>query len=465
VQCISTKDSSLRKYQIVNNFHQHVKLVGEVDERFTIQQRMDFFNTPAFSVAVINDGRIDWTAAYGVKDITAKEKANCTSLFQTASISKPVTMLASLKMAESKFIDLDKGINSYLLNFQLSEGKQSNRNHVTFRNLLTHTSGVMSGGYSGYTREEKLPSTIDILMGSEGVNSPKVSVVAEPNSQLMYSGGGYTLVQAALEDTFQQPFEVLMQQWVLSKLAMSHSGFSQPLPEAKHAQVAKGHDYYGNLIVDGWHNYPEKAAAGLWSTPYDMALFLIEIGKGYKGESRIFSQGLIKSMLKKPIENHAYGFRLKSIDEELSITHFGANKGYRAGITYHLNSGDGAVYFSNSAQGLDLGLEFLQTVAKYYQWPSFNRKEKEKVAITASNMNLFTGKYLFDDDWQINVISLKQNEIIISLPEGEHYNLVAVKKGEIIEFISRHSIVKAIFERNDKKISMNIFGATGIKKE
>lgn len=92
VQCISTKASSLRKHQIVNNFHQHVKLVGEVDERFTIQQRMDFFNTPAFSVAVINDGRIDWTAAYGVKDITAKEKANCTSLFQTASISKPVTM-------------------------------------------------------------------------------------------------------------------------------------------------------------------------------------------------------------------------------------------------------------------------------------------------------------------------------------------------------------------------------------
>jgi CubicO group peptidase (beta-lactamase class C family) len=103
-------------------------------------------------------------------------------------------MLASLIMAESNFIDLDKDINSYLLSFQLSEGKQSNRNPVTFRNLLTHTSGVMSGGYSGYMREEKLPSTIDILMESEGVNSPKVSVVAEPISQLMYSGGGYTLV-------------------------------------------------------------------------------------------------------------------------------------------------------------------------------------------------------------------------------------------------------------------------------
>ncbi len=99
-----------------------------------------------------------------------------------------------------------------------------------------------------------------------------------------------------------------MQKWILEPAGMKHSEFTQPLPASKSNQVAKGHTQSGEVIDGGWRNYPEQAAAGLWSNSVDMAKFLIEIYNAYQGKSSIFSQSDIKSIINHERDGNVYGF-------------------------------------------------------------------------------------------------------------------------------------------------------------
>ena len=94
--------------------------------------------------------------------------------------------------------------------------------------------------------------------------------------------------EALMVDTLHEPFVEAMDDLVLKPAEMSHSTFEQPLPDALRAKAVTGHLGDGTEVKGGFHVFPEHAAAGLWSTPTDIANLLLLIARAWRGESALF---------------------------------------------------------------------------------------------------------------------------------------------------------------------------------
>ncbi len=461
--CISPKESDERKAQLENGIRGQVKFLGESEAFSSIADKMVEYKIPALSLAVINQGKIEWADVYRNASFPGVQKLDCTSIFQAASLSKPVTVMAAVRMHAAGEIDLDKNIEEYLKDFVLPQGKQTGENPVTFRNIFSHTSGINPGGYQGYARDVPMPADVDVLRGSDGVNSPAVDMIAPPNETLAYSGGGYTLAELALQDIFNDELSNIMKKWILEPAGMNHSEFTQPFPDARADQVAKGYDTSGNVIPGGWRNHPEQAAAGLWSTSIDLAKFLIEIYNAYQGRSSIFSQSDIESMLSQERDGHVYGFILDRSGDDLSITHYGGNEGYRTGMTISLTSGNGLVYLINSDNGIALGNELLLTASQVYHWPHFKQTNVQRQQVDSDVLRGLPGKYKWNDQIDLS-ITFDESSNLISLffPNGDEYKLTPIV-GDELEFIHANTGVKLAFLRKDDFRSFTLYGQTAVR--
>ena len=407
-----------------------VELRGEQNPRFSIRERMDYYHVPGLSLAVIDDGAIAWMAAYGVGDSTNPWPVSVTTLFQAASISKAVVAVAAMRMRDAELIDLDRDIGVYLEQYVLPPGRQSLDNPVTFRNLLSHTSGITAGGYAGYAPDAPLPTDLQILRGESPANSRAIAVDSPPGTAVAYSGGGYTLIELAMQDISGRPFEDVMSRWVLSPLAMQRSTFQQPLPEALAADAAVGHDSAGARVEGGWRVHPEQAAAGLWTTAHDLATFAAEIARAYRGGSEFLSHSTAIELLTEQLDGEAVGLVLSGEGATFSFNHAGGNIGYRAFMIMHPATGDGAVVLTNSDTGTGVIDEILRSLSVAYDWPDYRPLRIEAVKVSPRRLERLAGRYEFDlGGPHPNVVEIlfesKGVEFGIEFPNGDIYPLTA----------------------------------------
>ena len=462
--CITPDSSSTSQHTILNNLRKQVQFLNADNTTFSLEQRMKALNVSAVSIAVIKNNKIDWSSAHGVTTAGTSAKVTCRTVFQAASLSKPIAMMGALKMAEKGVIDLDKNIQSYLTDFQLPQGKQTSDNPVTFRNILNHTSGLNSGGYWGYGQDEAIPSDLDIVKGVTPTNSDPLAVLAPPATQLRYSGAGYTLAEIAMQDIFKQPFESIMKQWIIKPSNMTTADFTQPVNRQKHQSIAHGHQANGITVKGGWRNHPEQAAAGLWTNANDLALFLSEISKGYRGNSAVFSKNVINELFTQEIENHFYGFRTLATGDNLAIAHYGGTQGYRSAMVLDVTTGNGAVVLTNSNDGSLLTGDILRSVAKHYQWPYLNAIFVNRNLINKSSQQFFIGQYEFKkQNWKIDVIYNEHtNKLSIIFPNKDNYPLTATDK-TTHHFIHEDTGVEAEFLNSNGNVEITLYGQTGIR--
>lgn len=461
--CIRLEESAERKTQVESGIRGKVKFLEEPENLSSISNKMSEYNIPAVSLAVINQGKIEWADIYQNANFSEEQELDCTSIFQAASLSKPVTFLAALRMHAAGEIDLDKNIQDYLKDFVIPKGEQTAENPVTFRNIFSHTSGITSGGYQGYAKGLPLPSDLDILKGSDGVNSSAIEVITPPNEILAYSGGAYTLAELALQDIFSDEFSNIMKKWMLEPAGMQHSEFTQPLPASKAKQVARGYTQSGDVLDGGWHNYPEQAAAGLWSNSIDMAKFLIEIYKAYQGKSSIFSETDIKSIISQERDGHVYGFILSRSGDDISITHYGGNAGYRTGMAISLTSGNGLAYLINSDNGGALGNELLLTASQVYNWQHFKQTNVSRKQVNTNDLKPLAGEYKWNNQIDLSIRYDESNNLIsLIFPNGDEYKLSPIV-GDELDFIHPNTGVELSFFKKDDFQSFMLYGQTAVK--
>lgn len=463
--CAHSKTSLDKKLKIEKGIRGKVLFQGEHEVLKSIQDKMSEYKVPALSLAVIENGRIAWAETYQNANFPELKKLGCNSAFQTASLSKPVTFLAALRMQSAKQIDLNKDIQSYLSGFKLPSGKQTSESPVTLRNIFSHTSGITPGGYRGYKKGTPVPTDIEVLRGSEGVNSNAVEVLTVPNQSLAYSGGGYTLAEVALQDYFNDSFENIMKDWILEPANMSNSTFSQFASDSEFSHAVEGYQQSGNVIEGGWRIHPEQAAAGLWSNPTDMAKLLIEVYKAYQGKNSLFSQSEIHSMLNKERDGHVYGFIFDDSNDGKSITHYGGNAGYRSGMTIDLETGNGLVYLTNSDNGGALGNELLLSASRIYGWNHFKQIKVKRKKINNLVLRQLSGQFKWNDRIDLSIrYEENQKFIYLIFPNGDEYKLTPIE-GEELEFIHQKTGVKVSFLNNDKNNSFILYGGKAVKIE
>jgi CubicO group peptidase (beta-lactamase class C family) len=348
-------------------------LVIEDGGRAGLRDRMLHYRVPAVSIAVIHQNQIAWAHAFqtglAFRPVTAK------TLFEAASISKPIAAAGALTLVASGKLSLDVDVNSELRSWKLPASAYTQHHAVTLRELLSHTAGVDVPGFAGYARGTPIPTTIEVLDGRPPANSAAVRVEMTPRRQWCYSGGGYTIIQQLIADASGAPFPQFMQQAVLDPLGMNRSGYLQPLPRRLWSEAICGTKADGITIPACWHVYPEMAAAGLWSTPSDLAKFAIALMKAGAGQaSPVLSPTIARQMLsgnREPgltVSRMSLGLLIEGTRVHERFYHWGVNTGFVA-LMIGYRSGDGAVIMTNSDAGTALILEILRSIARVYAWP------------------------------------------------------------------------------------------------
>jgi CubicO group peptidase (beta-lactamase class C family) len=261
-------------------------LTGSVSDAALMQQLVKQSNVPGVSIAVIKDFKIALAVAYGLADVEAGTPVTTRTLFQAGSVSKTVAAMTSLKAVQEGRFSLDQDINTILNSFKLPVGDLTRSSPVTPRMLMSHTSGMGDGfGFPGYDPGTPLPTLQQMLDGVPPSNTRAVRLERAPMTAQEYSGGAVVLQQLALADAVGKPFAQIAREWVLDPLEMTNSTFEQPLPVARQGQAARAHNDKGARADIPWRVFPEQAAAGLWTTPTDLARFAIEVQLAVQGSS------------------------------------------------------------------------------------------------------------------------------------------------------------------------------------
>lgn len=370
---------------------------GAADQKMDLAKRMAFYQVPAVSIALINGGRIEWARAYGMADAASQRAATTATLFQAASVSKAVTTLGALNLVERGKLALDGDVNRQLSAWKVPQNEFTQLGEVSLRRLLNHSAGATVHGYRGYAQGQQLPTLLQILDGTAPANSGPVRIDIVPASTWCYSGGGFSIVQLMMTEASGQPFDQTMKTTVLDPLGMNSSTFTAPLPPSKHNLAATAYLSSGKAVVGQWNNYPESAAAGLWTTPSDLARVVLEVQQAGAGKGKILSRAMTSTMLTRGLGEYGLGFFVEELSDRTSFSHSGGTEGFRAHLYGYTPSGQGVVIMTNSDNGMALIEEIMRSVSAEYGWPEFKVVEKSVVPGDAAVNKQLAGDYRLED--------------------------------------------------------------------
>jgi CubicO group peptidase (beta-lactamase class C family) len=450
------KSLNNRIKEVENNLIPFVPVNGF--EGLNIIERMKYYNVPGVSIAVIKDFKIDWAKGYGLADTLQKAPVTTETMFSAGSISKFLMAVTALKMVENEQIDLDKPINEYLTSWKITENDFSKKTPVTLRMLLSHSAGTSQSSYFGFTPSQALPNIVEILNGAKISETRTVVVNSEPNKEFRYSGGGSMIAQMALMDISKQSFSDLTQQILFDQLGMKNSTFEQPVPSKFSKQSSWAYSsaswFKGMPYV-----YPQQAAAGLYTTPTDLAKFFIDIQKSYLGKGKVLSQFITRQMLS-PQQNVSDG----SYKEQIGIGPFliqrtdnkdpdgvyfeftGVNAGFLAYGVGSVTKGNGVIIMLNSGDDVNgLGKEIRRSVAKAYNWTNFLPNELQPMSLPDGVLDEFVGRYRMATD-EVLYLRKEKNYLVEKINEGNDIYCFPISKDTII--FSDYNI-KGFFVRDD----------------
>jgi CubicO group peptidase (beta-lactamase class C family) len=250
-------------------------------------------------------------------------------------------------------------------------------------------------GFEGYAAGSPVPTLTQVLDGTKPANNLPIRVEKAPGTEWNYSGGGFTVMQQALVDVTHKPFPEVMANTVLGPIGMTHSTYEQPLPASLMTDAASPYTADGGLVPGGAHTYPEMAAAGLWTTPSDLAKYIIEVQKSLTGKANhVLNSEMTTAMLTSGKNHWGLGVEVGGSDAKPYFTHGGINEGFQSLFDAYEKDGDGAVVMTNSAAGLEIAAQVIRTIAMEYNWPDFQPAHRTLAKVDRSVLERYVGTYM-----------------------------------------------------------------------
>lgn len=410
--------------RIVNGLRPYAWVIIGDEPRFGISERMEYYNVPGVSIAVIENGELAWARAYGVRNTETNEPVGTRTMFQAGSISKSLNALVVVSMSEAGRFGLDDAVNEHLVSWRLPPSPHTAIQPVTISQLLDHTGGTTNfndrTGYVGYRKTDPLPTIQQLLAGEPPALTQPVSVEQAPGT-FHYSNGGAAVLQLLVMETAGRPYEAILAETIFDPLGMDSSTFSIPLPTSLESRAASAHSRMRPL-EGGYVVYPELAAGGLWSTPTDLALFIIEHWQTLHGRSSlIISPESARWMITPRVagSDAAPGFFVTRKGSEIYYGHRGGNYGFYSDMIIREATGDGAVVMVNGgSDGVrsNMRREILNAIAEEYGWKDFLPPLFAVAADPARVDARHVGRYRVNADCVIE-ISVRGDTCTVTSPE------------------------------------------------
>ncbi|HEY0161121.1 MAG TPA: serine hydrolase domain-containing protein [Edaphobacter sp.] len=400
---------------VQTHLSRYVKLTNASNDEMNLASQMTALHVPAVSIATIRNGRIDWTRAYGVSSLDGPP-ASTKTLFGAASISKSITALGVLKLVEQRKIDLDADVNQYLKRWKIPDNQFTATRKVTVRELLNHTSGI--GTHNGviYDPSSSLPNLLEMLNGEKPARTAPVRVEAIPGTKFAYANGGYLILYLLIEDVTGESFGQYMKRTVLQPIGMNDSTFDAPLTSQWAKRAATSYNGKGKAVPPEQFVEPNLAAGGLWTTPTDLAKFLIEVQKEYAGTShKVLHQPTLRTIVmagrdQAKARSWGLGFEVGGSADNPYVRHQGSAY-FQDDMLAYLRGG-GIVVMTSGGDGGTLAEQIFRSAATVYGFPDFKPVERTIATVQPSSLSRFVGAYAYIK------VALDGNGLTAEIPNG-----------------------------------------------
>ena len=442
--------------RIITSLCPYTGIEGQYGPPKSLYERLRATHTPGVSIAVINDFEIEWARGFGLSEAGTQNKVGTETLFQAASISKPIFALAVMKMVQIGQLDLDEDVNRYLYSWRVPKNEDW-QPRITLRQLLSHTAGTTVHGFPGYHASGALPNLVQILNGEFPTNTPAINVTLLPGTQYRYSGGGYTIAQQVMMDKLGAPFPDIMREFNFELLGLENSSYEQPLQPHWAARAAAGHPWNGVPIQERYRIMPEMAAAGLWTTPTDLAKIGVELMQvlEHRKPYALLNKESILAMFKPQLSDQGegiseyvgLGFHCNGVGDNFSFSHEGLNEGFIAAMYVFPYLGKGAVIMINSNEGGCFLTELLRSIGKEYAWPWLSLHDKKFKSTL--DLDDFTGYYSWKSPSDL-MMSIDRGHLMFH-PLGQQppFPVFPRTAGKDPEFFAKAVNLSLKFERDE----------------
>lgn len=319
---------------------------GHLEER--IAEQMDAYDVPGLAIALIREGSLVWSDAYGYADVETGRPMTVDTISRTESISKPVTAWGVMHLVQEGELELSDRVVDLVDDWSFPETAYAEED-VTVGQLLDHTSGLPLGVIADhYPPQSNMPTLEEKL-------TEEARLLLEPGSRFLYSNVGFNLLELVIEDTTGQDFADFMQREVLLPLGMEHSSFEWS--EGTATPIPTGYDLDGEPVPV--YVYPEKASGGLLAPVEDIARFVAAGTTGpYHVDTGVLDQDSIDALHTPTVDvtgiyqfvtdSYGLGHFVEDLSGATAVWHGGQGDGWMTHFHSIPERGDGIVILTNS---------------------------------------------------------------------------------------------------------------------
>jgi CubicO group peptidase (beta-lactamase class C family) len=322
----------------------HAENPAELEK--TIPSLMKKAMIPGLSIAVIEDGKIVWHEGFGIKSVKTDESVDKDTIFEAASLTKPLFAYAVLRMVDEGVLELDTPLIEYLPQGIIETG------------LLRHPldlEGFKTDWFRRITARHVLSHSAGMPHGERGKPYPLFSA---PGEKYKYSAQGYWYLQLVVEHLKDQKLEHLIKDYVLDPLEMNAS--SMVWRDEYEETAAVGHDLLSETTGRFRKRSRAHAAASLYTTAQDYAKFVIAVMSGDGLKTETAGEMLFPQIKMDKYVYWSLGFGVQQTPEGNAFWQWGDYGIFRNYITAIWGKKRAVVYFTNSFNGLSIGKEVVK---------------------------------------------------------------------------------------------------------
>lgn len=372
---------------------------AQADSLLTSYSRQGLFSG---NVAILRKGKVLFSKSYGYSDAAAKRPNSPSTQFRIGSVTKTFTAALIMRLRERGKLSLEDKISKYLPDYRFGDS-------VTIRNLLNHTSGIMSFTSTEKFQQEKLRmSSIKEVMNTFF----EIPLLFSPGSNFQYSNSNYLLLGYIAEKVAQKSFSDLLRDEITGPLGMKATGLDSDQRKSTHKALGYEASVRSDYDISPANNIGLLSGAGaMYSTVEDLARW----ERAMYG-NQILSDSSKVQMFSPYLKNYGLGWQVSKNMDRLSYSHSGSIDGFKSNIQLFPKSEIAIIFLSNyfNTPGPEIctALEAI-VFNEPFQMPS----EKKAVSLSQSQLNLYTGDYLLQDKLKMAIVL--ENGRLLSKIEGQ----------------------------------------------